>query len=357
MKSDTEPRQAVTGKASAEQSAPGKEGIGFPSVKQFRSAGDTKHDRAARAVQQFPQSNGVIQGAFEFEKFSDDDEKFQLLKVLVQSNDNKYLQFFRSKWGRIIIRLDDSNDKNPGTASKIYLDTKEGKWKHTDVDELRTKDSIDGLGAIITIRKWYYDKYSVGQLLSMAAHEIGVHIVPYMDEMVAKLPKEAQEKNGFYPPKDADTSKQPGRMGIIDHTRVADVRHEDFALYRDVVNSIVRGTLKYMKFKLKEGQGEQIAEDLTDAYLMDISTFQADGSRWVVPRPKQIADSYNRYAVVKRPPLDRLPVLKKTQGDVLGDYLTLYKNVVPTAAAQHWVITIILVCAIIYLAKLFLQLL
>jgi hypothetical protein len=157
----------------------------------------------------------------------------------------------------------------------------------------------------------------------MAAHEFGVHVVPYMDELLLYGGKPRDDEK-------IDASKQPGPRGKTDHLRVANVAHEDFTLYRTVVIDMMNALIEANGKK----EGTAIAQSLADAYLMDISTFLQSGGRVVLPfAPNAIAEKYNSYA--KEKPHLPVRVPKKTRKNVLTDYARLYGNVLPVAAKQH----------------------
>lgn len=292
--------------------------------------------------------------SFTERKDSKTQAKLELLQQTLQKTSNKYLDFLFSDYGGVWIELDDSNDKNPGDATKYYFDAEEKKWMYANMTELRKKKKIAGIGAKINIRKWYFDNYSVGQILAMIAHEVGVHIVPYIDELMLKMPENVQYKYGFDPEKNnPDTDKISGPSGIIDHQRVSNVDEGDFYLYRAFVNDMILGVLKYTKSVNNEEEGQQIAESLGDAYLMDIATFMKSGKRWPVPiTPELIARRYNNYMRVE--PQLAIPLKKKTGKQVALDYGTLYKRVLPIALKQHYWVTLVLFLGLVYfLAKFF----
>lgn len=270
----------------------------------------------------------VIQREYYYKGFDEEAQKFQDLYNGLQGSENRYLNFFKSEWGDAEITLDPKDDKVPGDARLMYRKEKDGAWSYGDINKLRELKTIYGIGTRVNIRKWFFDKYPVGKILAMAAHEIGVHIVPYMDELMEKLPLEAGVSK-LIDKKNIDTSKQHGASGSIDHQRVARVDHVDFDLYRDVVKDMMNAMLKYNM----KSSGEEKASDLADAYLMDISTFTKSGGRVSVPlQAGTIAAKYNNYRKEAKMEKDVPP---KTGGDVIKDYANLYKQVYPTLKKQH----------------------
>ena len=262
------------------------------------------------------------------------EESFQkatdVVNALTGSN-NKYLQFFKTEWGLAQIKLDPSDDKNPGDVSLFYSSEK-GNWdsltRCDDLTELRGEPDkmIYGIAILVRIRKWFFDQYPIGKSLGIIAHEIGVHIVPYMDELMARLPPEAGIK---VDERNIDPAKQSGPEGRIDHQRVATIGHVDFDLYRGVVKDM----MAYMLEKYQSETGRQIASDLADAYLLDLSTFWLGGRRIPLPLDlRSIAEKYNEYQKAANMEDDVDP---KTPEGVKGDYRRLYKAVYPTLKRQH----------------------
>lgn len=298
----------------------------------------------------------TVQGNFKYINFDKSDKKYWAMMDIIENSNNPYLNFFKSKWGTVQITLDDSQDKNPGSASKI-VKQKGGGWEHVDINDIREMPEIEELGALITIRKWYFEKYSIGKILSMIAHEVGVHIVPYMKEIGLKMSPEAQEAMGIDFNSPPDTSKQSGDRGIIDHQRVATIGSDDFFLYQQVIIDMINAIIETNKHKLTSEEINMHGRDLADAYLMDISTFLGSGRRVVVPFFAQsIANKYNKYSLSLG--IRGLPgrmsrgMKKKKSRDVVSDYTTLYKNVLPIAIRQHprvsGTIAMLLVLTLIY---------
>lgn len=303
------------------------------------------YGKKAAPFEQQPQHTAekTVQGKYVYVDFDKSDAKYWQLLDTIESSTNPYLNFFKSKYGRVEIHLDDSQDKNPGSASKI-VKPKGGNWQHTDIDEIRQMPEIDEFGAIITIRKWYFQKYSIGKIISMLAHEVGVHIVPYMKEIGLKMPQGAQTAMGIDFSTPPDTSKQSGPSGIIDHQRVATIGSEDFFLYQGVIIDLVNSIIEQNKHKLSGEEVNFHARDLADAYLMDISTFLGSGRRTVIPFFAQsIANKYNKYetslSIRGLPKRVSRGMKKKKAVDVRSDYSTLYKNVLAVAVRQHPVVS------------------
>jgi hypothetical protein len=290
-----------------------------------------------------------VQGKFQFDNFdgaikkSESKEKFDHLRGALQNAKNQYINFLQNDpQGALIVNLDEKNDKNPGDASIIVREGASSAWSYTSPGTWRKQGQIFGVGAVVNIRKWFFDEYPAGKILAMAAHEVGVHVVPYMNELIEKLGSKSSTTTH---------TKTHGEVGKDDHLRVADVQHEDFQLYRGVVISM-------MDALTTSKTGKTSAADLADAYLMDLATFTSSGGRIPFPYdPFSIAERYNQFATTK-PKIDVVP--KKTWKSVFSDYVTLYTRVIPVVEKQHpnytmtakAVAGVLVACLLYYLWKL-----
>jgi hypothetical protein len=252
--------------------------------------------------------------------------KYIELSFAVRGTRGKYFDFFLASPNTLVeFNLDSTADPNPGDARFCYKRTASSDWTTVSIDTLRALPSFEGLGAVINIRKWFFDRYSTGQVLSMVAHEVGVHIVPYLDELMAKLPASARAPAD---PTLSDPTRQPGPAGRQDHLRVADVNHVDFRLYQGVVQEMMNSARSS-----DSAGGRATASDLADAYLMDLSTFTATGTRVKTPlNAGAIATKYNDYRT--RMGLSA-HVPQKTAGQVFAAYRTLYSRVLPVLALAY----------------------
>lgn len=312
-------------------------------LKQFRKK-EHLFDKTPSAAQQ-----QVVQPKYNLNNFPDDN-KINILYSTLKNSGNNILQFFNTGWASMDINLDKTVDENPGDATSYMKKQGETKWSRVDLDYIRQGGKIDALHVVVNIREWFYHKYSAGKLLSMAAHEIGVHISPYMNEYVSAMPAGAQHAFGFNQHQIIDTTKTHGKRGFNDHQRVANINHEDFIIYRDTVNDLINSLLISNKKYLGENEAELEATELADAYLMDISTFMGSGNRWPVPVfPGTIAKRYNSYRG-QDPQLVRKPG-KKTGRHIISDYADLYQKVLPVAIKHHPYMTAfaaLLVLTVIY---------
>lgn len=305
------------------------------------SKGRKQFNRKTEPFEQQPKAAAAktAQGKFVYTNFDKSEVKYWQLMDTIENSTNPYLNFFKSKFGRVEINLDDSVDKNPGDACKI-VKPKGGNWQYADMNQIRMMPEIVELGAIINIRSWYFQKYSIGKIISMLAHEVGVHVVPYMKEIGLKMPQEAREAMGIDFSTPPDTTKQSGPSGITDHQRVATIGSEDFFLYQGVIIDLVKAIIEQNKHKISGEEVNFHARDLVDAYLMDISTFLGSGRRLKYPFfPQSIADKYNRYesslSIRGLPGRVSRGMKKKKAVDVRSDYNSLYKNVLTIAVKQH----------------------
>lgn len=276
----------------------------------------------------------TVQPKFMYKGFDSLHVDFKLLKNTLLSIQNKYSKFFATDYCDVGIILDPTKDENPGDAcSYVKKEGSEG-YSYADLDYLRQGGKITKLYVNINIRKWFYDGYDTGKVLSMIAHEVGVHVLPYMDEYLSAFTPKIQKEIGFDGADHIDRTKTHGRAGINDHVRVADPRHEDFDTYRSFVNQMAEAVLSDNSQLMTQRELQMTAAQLTDAYLMDISTFTQSGSRLIYPlNAENVANRYNNYLTAK-PKLAVTPS-KKKGSEVRGAYNDLYKKALPVAAVHH----------------------
>jgi hypothetical protein len=310
-----------------------------------------ENNSGTRAVKQYRQRNALVgtdnkqdnlisdpkatvQPKFYYTGFQKHDVDFKLLQNVLMNVENKYTPFFNSAFCDIQINLDPDKDENPGDACSYIKKQGKEKLEYADLGYLRDGGKIEKLFVKIDVRKWFYDSYDTGKVLSMIAHEVGVHVLPYMDEYLSAFTPEIQDQLKFREPDHIDRVKTHGKRGINDHVRVANPEHEDFFTYRSFVNQMVQAILGDKSHILEEGELQMTAEQLTDAYLMDIATFTQNGSRLIYPlNPDSVAHKYNNYLQGK-PKLITSPGKKKGT-EVTRAYKDLYKKALPIALVNH----------------------
>jgi hypothetical protein len=301
----------------------------------------------------------TVQPKYYYSGFSKLDVDFKLLQNTLLDIKNKYTPFFQTDFCDIQINLDHTKDENPGDACSYIKKKGNEKYDYANLNYLREGGQIEKLFVRINIRKWFYDGYDTGKILSMIAHEVGVHVLPYMDEYLSAFTPEIQEKLAYKPPKHIDTEKTHGERGINDHIRVADPEHEDFYTYRSFVNQMAEAVLADQSQIFTSKELRQTAQQLTDAYLMDIATFTGTGDRLKYPfKPQLVANKYNNYLQGK-PKLIAPPDGRKKGSEVSAAYNDLYKKAIPIALVNHKKKTAVLVFLalglIYYIIRLFLR--
>ncbi len=306
---------------------------GARAVKQYRKR-DALVGTDAQGDNLLSDPKATVQPKYYFNGFKKLDVDFKLLKNVLLNTKNKYSPFFETDFCDVLINLDPTSDENPGDACSFIKKPGKEKLDYADLGYLRDGGKIEKLFVRINIRKWFYDGYDTGKILSMIAHEVGVHVLPYMDEYLAGFTPEIQKQIGFKEPEDIDRKKTHGEAGINDHVRVANPEHEDFFTYRSFVNQLVQAVLSDDSRMLEEHALQLTAEQLTDAYLMDIATFTQTGSRLKYPfYPDAVANKYNNYLAGK-PKLITSPGKKKGT-EVTRAYKDLYKKAIPVALVNH----------------------
>lgn len=328
---------------------------GSRAVKQYRKR-DALVGKGAAGNNLLGDKQATVQPKMTFHGFPVYDQYFKLLKNVLENVDNKYSRFFKTDFCDLRIILDPTKDENPGDACSYIQKPGKEKLDYADLGYIRDGGKIEKLMVRINIRKWFYDSYDAGKILSMIAHEVAVHVLPYMDEYLAAFTNEIQEKIGFDEPGEIDRTKTHGPSGINDHRRVADPDHEDFFTYRSYVNQMANAVLSDDSQLMKQHELQLTAEQLTDAYLMDIATFTGSGRRLKYPlNPNAVALKYNNY-LSDKPKLKLLPKKKKGK-DVTAAYNDLYKKALPIALVNHkkkaGVLLLLMLGLIYYFIRLF----
>lgn len=178
----------------------------------------------------------------------------------------KLLKNSSSTWGllggskdfAIFITIDDSADPNPAEVSQAYT-TGSGKDMAKYVR--------------VGIRRWFVEKYSVGTAIGMLNHEIGVHVMPYLDKILENLYAEREGKEPPHAEKDLSAKE---KAGIDDHRRAIDTGTSEFKQYLGMVFTTAE-TLAH------HGKNDEAA-DVLFTYLMDIAAMAENGSKGKIAR-------------------------------------------------------------------------
>ncbi|MGW1135881.1 hypothetical protein, partial [Streptomyces griseoluteus] len=154
-------------------------------------------------------------------------------------------------------------------------------------------------GVEINLASYYFEKYDMGYVMGMLAHEIGLHPLASRD---AGLPDEESMFEGvpLAVPGLADL-KNPRTMstegaGQADHIMAAFPSSTRHRIYRDIVTDMAHVMAREAEAG-EEGARPQDVTDLIDCYLMDLATIALTNDRrkdaaW---EPRNTAKVYNAY--------------------------------------------------------------
>ncbi|MEU3743316.1 hypothetical protein AB0E78_40490 [Streptomyces sp. NPDC032198] len=192
-------------------------------------------------------------------------------------------------------------------------------------------------GVQINLASYYFEKYDIGYLMGMLAHEIGLHPLASAN---AKIPEEEDLYRGMpllVP--GLETLKTPRFMntegaGQEDHIMAAfphTIRH---GIYRDIVLEMAQ-VLAHRARVGVAGAKSRDATDLFDTYLMDLASIAVtnDHRARAITDPGYTARVYNAYkaqlAELLAPdsPVRALLPADKGRFGVLGDFAALATSV------------------------------
>jgi len=188
-----------------------------------------------------------------------------------------------------------------------------------------------GKQVLIEIAPWYFEKYSMGHIVGMLCHEIGIH--PMADHYgYDDLENKKDEFTvGTYGKKKEQLKVNPEKAGQSDHI-FGSVRGQPRSqLYQSLVLEMARIIFNEAnKKKSPVDMGE--VTNLLDCYLMDVASILATNDHRLkgVFNKQLIAEIFNDYkgqlladAKVAVPEIIKLFPVDKKSGDIGSDYFKL----------------------------------
>ncbi|MGW2334791.1 hypothetical protein ACWCXS_12610 [Streptomyces sp. NPDC001685] len=188
-------------------------------------------------------------------------------------------------------------------------------------------------GVDINLASYYFEKYDIGHIMGMLAHEIGLHplasrntSIPDEEEMFAGVPLAVPGLSDLKTPRTMSTEG----AGQADHIMAAFPSSTRHRVYRDIVVGMA-GMLAHDVRAGEEGAKAKDVTDLIDTYLMDLATIAVTNDRrkeaaW---EPRYTAKVYNAYKemfVAQLPddsPVRPLLPANKSWYNVTGNFLGL----------------------------------
>lgn len=204
---------------------------------------------------------------------------------------------------------------------------------------------------ILNVRRWFINANPAGYVIGVFNHEIGVHVLPYLQKLEENINAELHS-NVLPHDKEALTSKEKG--GIDDHQRAM---AEGSTHFNDYFN-LALGSAN----ALHEASKEQESVDVLFAYLMDLAAMEPSGDKGllvlktILPnplRPQTFAYVLQRYndlfAKLPKDWQDRMPKMKIE--DVEKAFLDYRAQIPKTRATLFAIGVILLVLLVIWIIK------
>ncbi|MGW1394077.1 hypothetical protein ACWD6Q_20705 [Streptomyces nigra] len=154
-------------------------------------------------------------------------------------------------------------------------------------------------GVDINLASYYFEKYDIGHIMGMLAHEIGLHPlasrntnIPDEEEMFAGVPLAVPGLSDLKTPRTMSTEG----AGQADHIMAAFPSSTRHGIYRDIVVRMADMLARDVRAG-EEGARAKDVTDLIDTYLMDLATIAVTNDRrkeaaW---EPRYTAKVYNAY--------------------------------------------------------------
>ncbi|MGE6737944.1 hypothetical protein [Streptomyces sp. NPDC059900] len=192
-------------------------------------------------------------------------------------------------------------------------------------------------GVEINLASYYFEKYDIGYVMGMLAHEIGLHPlasantkIPEEEELYAGMPLLVPGLETLKTPRFMNTEG----AGQADHVMAAfphTIRH---GIYRDIVLEMARVLAQHARVGVAGAKAKDVT-DLIDTYLMDLASIAVtnDHRAKAITDPSYTARAYNAYKaqfaeqLAEDSPVRPLLPADKGRFGVLGDFAALATSV------------------------------
>ncbi|MGW0657096.1 hypothetical protein ACWD4T_51915, partial [Streptomyces umbrinus] len=192
-------------------------------------------------------------------------------------------------------------------------------------------------GVQINLASYYFEKYDIGYVMGMLAHEIGLHPlasrntrIPEEEDLYREMPLLVPGLENLNPPRFMNTLG----AGQEDHIMAAfphSIRH---GIYRDIVLEMAGVLAQHARVGVAGAKPKDVT-DLIDTYLMDLASIAItnDHRARAIRDPNYTAKVYNAYKaqlaahLAQDSPVRALLPADKGRFGVLGDFATLAANV------------------------------
>ncbi|MGV9944139.1 hypothetical protein [Streptomyces sp. NPDC003401] len=194
----------------------------------------------------------------------------------------------------------DSGDAEAAEAARAEL-----------ADALVVRPAAEMRGVEINLASYYFEKYDIGYVMGMLAHEIGLHPLASARDGLGRDEADNRGVDQRVPGLPANRVMNTTRAGQADHVMAASPERMRHRIYRDVVVEMAR-VLAQQAANRDEGAGDKDVTDLFDTYLMDVATIAVtnDHRAKAVLEPFNTAKVYNAYKQLLRDQLADTPALQ-----------------------------------------------
>ncbi|MGW6026513.1 WXG100-like domain-containing protein [Streptomyces sp. NPDC055214] len=234
---------------------------------------------------------------------------------------------------RIVELLDEHGTINSFVGGRPVRITLHVRTTETPAD---VRDLGDA-GVEINLASYYFEKYDIGYVMGMLAHEIGLHPlasantkIPEEEDLYAGMPLLVPGLESLKTPRFMNTEG----AGQADHVMAAfphTIRH---GIYRDIVIEMAQVLAQHARVGVGGAKAKDVT-DLIDTYLMDLASIAVtnDHRARAVTDPSYTARSYNAYKaqlaeqLAPDSPLHALLPADKGRFGVLGDFAALATSV------------------------------
>ncbi|WP_217505293.1 hypothetical protein [Streptomyces lunaelactis] len=159
-------------------------------------------------------------------------------------------------------------------------------------------------GVQINLASYYFEKYDIGYIMGMLAHEIGLHPLASRN---TEIPEQEEAYRGMPLPVPGLTDLKTPRFmntegaGQADHIMAAYPRTIRHGIYRDIVIEMAKVLAQHARVGVTGAKSQDVT-DLFDTYLMDLASIAvtSDYRMNAVKEPNYTAKVYNAYKEMLR---------------------------------------------------------
>jgi hypothetical protein len=216
---------------------------------------------------------------------------------------------YRDKAVRIIELLGDHPTISRYLGERPCRITLHVRTTETPADVIDRGDA----GVDINLASYYFEKYDMGYIMGMLAHEIGLHPlasqnigIPDEEEAFRDFPLPAPGLGDLKTPRTMNTTG----AGQADHVMAAFTSSTRHRIYREIVLEMARTLARDARHQVENARTQDVT-DLFDCFLMDLASIAVtnDHRARAASEPSYTARAYNAYKELLRAELTSDPAL------------------------------------------------